>query len=66
LPTPGLKDKQWYRQNLLHRKGGANVRFGSKADTCNAPTNVRFTANSDRKSGHWVADPSAVFFAQRA
>ena len=29
-----------------------NVRFGSKADMCNAPTHVRFTANSDRKSGH--------------
>src|SRR4030095_16434402 len=24
-----------------------NVRFGSKADMCNAPTHVRFTPNSD-------------------
>jgi hypothetical protein len=29
-----------------------NVRFGSEADMCNAPTHVRFTPNSDRKSGH--------------
>src|SRR5262245_50651524 len=30
----------------------ANVRFGSKADMCSAIANVRFTPNSDRKSGH--------------
>ena len=29
-----------------------NVRFGSKADICSASTHVRFTPNSDRKSGH--------------
>jgi hypothetical protein len=29
----------------------SDVRFGSKADMCNAPTHVRFTPNSDRKSG---------------
>jgi hypothetical protein len=28
-----------------------HVRFGSKADMCGAPTHVRFTPNSDRKSG---------------
>jgi hypothetical protein len=28
-----------------------HVRFGSKADICSAPTHVRFTLNSDRKSG---------------
>src|SRR5215470_12493192 len=28
-----------------------HVRFGSKADICSAPTHVRFTPNSDRKSG---------------
>src|SRR5215813_3140217 len=28
-----------------------DVRFGSKADICSAPTHVRFTPNSDRKSG---------------
>ena len=28
-----------------------DVRFGSEADMCNAPTHVRFTTNSDRKSG---------------
>ena len=26
---------------------GLHVRFGSKADRCNAPTHVRFTPNSD-------------------
>jgi hypothetical protein len=30
----------------------ANVRFGSKADMCSAPTHVRFTLNSDRESRH--------------
>jgi hypothetical protein len=30
----------------------ADVRFGLKADMCNAPTYVRFTPNSDRKSRH--------------
>jgi hypothetical protein len=29
----------------------ANVRFGSKADICVAKSDVRFTPNSDRKSG---------------
>jgi hypothetical protein len=33
----------------------ANVRFGSEADMCNAKGNVRFTPNSDRKSGHRLA-----------
>jgi hypothetical protein len=30
----------------------AYVRFGSKADMCNAKGHVRFTPNSDRESGH--------------
>jgi len=30
----------------------SNVRFGSKADMCVAKPHVRFTPNSDRKSGH--------------
>jgi len=29
-----------------------NVRFGSKADMCNAPAHVRFAPDSDRKSRH--------------
>jgi hypothetical protein len=29
-----------------------DVRFGSKADMCSAKRDVRFTPNSDRKSGH--------------
>jgi hypothetical protein len=33
---------------LAHR---AHVRFGSKADICVAKSDVRFTPNSDRKSG---------------
>jgi hypothetical protein len=28
-----------------------NVRFGSKADICSAKRHIRFTPNSDRKSG---------------
>jgi hypothetical protein len=28
-----------------------DVRFGSEADICGAPTHVRFTPNSDRESG---------------
>jgi len=40
-------------------KGADDVRFGSKAGMCNAPTHVRFTPNSDRKSGH----PQAVMSA---
>ena len=28
-----------------------NVRFGSEADMCGAPTDVRFTPDSDRESG---------------
>jgi hypothetical protein len=30
----------------------ADVRFGSLADICSATGHVRFTPNSDRKSGH--------------
>jgi hypothetical protein len=33
-----------------------DVRFGSKADMCNAKRHVRFTPNSDRKSGKWKPD----------
>jgi hypothetical protein len=29
-----------------------DVRFGSEADICAAQRHVRFTPNSDRKSGH--------------
>ena len=31
---------------------GGNVRFGSQADICTAIGHVRFTPNSDWKSGH--------------
>jgi hypothetical protein len=30
----------------------ANVGYGPKADICTATSDVRFTPNSDRKSGH--------------
>jgi len=33
-----------------------DVRFGSKADICGAKGHVRFTPNSDRKSGHAAND----------
>jgi len=32
-------------------EGAMDVRFGSKADICSAPTHVCFTPNSDRESG---------------
>jgi hypothetical protein len=35
--------KPWLRR--------CHVRFGSKADICGAPTDVRFTPDSDRESG---------------
>src|SRR5262245_48142891 len=47
-----------YSLNILERvassltQEGADVRFGSLADICGAPTNVRFTPNSDRESRH--------------
>jgi hypothetical protein len=40
------------RQRIGLRKSGLDVRFGSKADMCNAQAHVRFTPNSDRESGH--------------
>jgi hypothetical protein len=33
-----------------YRLSRIDVRFGSKADMCNAPTHVRFTPDSDRES----------------
>ena len=41
-------------------KGRFDVRFGSKADMCSAKGHVRFTPNSDRKSGHPQNAMSAV------
>ena len=38
----------------------ADVRFGSQADICGAPTHVRFAPNSDRKSGHAAKAMSAL------
>src|SRR5262245_14113469 len=39
---------------------GNNIRFGSKADICAATRHVRFTPNSDRKSGHAAKVMSAL------
>ena len=36
----------------LRKSNPTYVRFGSKADMCGAERRVRFTPNSDRKSGH--------------
>src|SRR5262245_46825152 len=41
-------------------EGPAHVRFGSKADICGAQRHVRFTPNSDRKSGHDHCGMSAL------
>ena len=37
-----------------------NVRFGSKADMCNATGHVRFTPNSDHESRHAAMVMSAL------
>jgi hypothetical protein len=37
-----------------------HVRFGSQADICSATRHVRFTPNSDRKSGHAATVMSAL------
>jgi hypothetical protein len=39
------------RQILFAESLQINVRFGSKADICNAKGHVRFTPDSDRESG---------------
>ena len=38
-------------QPICDMQAQRDVRFGSKADTCNAKRYVRFTPNSDRESG---------------
>jgi hypothetical protein len=35
-----------------YRPNASNVRFGSEADMCVSTSDVRFTPNSDRESGH--------------
>jgi hypothetical protein len=37
----------WTRFSLYELNGCPDVRFGSQADICGAPTHVRFTPNSD-------------------
>jgi hypothetical protein len=41
---------------IRHNEELIGVRFGSKADMCSAQAHVRFTPNSDRKSGHPMVD----------
>src|SRR5262245_56151470 len=51
-PAPVLKSLTPLQGN--RKRAGAlrqHVRFGSKADMCNAKGHVRFTPNSDRESG---------------
>jgi len=40
-----------------------DVRFGSKADMCNARRHVRFTLNSDRESG--LGNPSCLLYLRK-
>jgi hypothetical protein len=40
-----------FRQTFALAPMWQDVRFGSKADICGATSHVRFTPNSDRKSG---------------
>ncbi|MGB2649690.1 MAG: hypothetical protein WBC86_19135, partial [Pseudolabrys sp.] len=42
-----------------------DVRFGSKADICSAPSHVRFTPNSDRESKHQRTSSEAVLLVFR-
>src|SRR5262245_17198309 len=48
---------------LSSQSGLRHVRFGSKADICSAQTNVRFTPNSDHKSGHPLVGRMVLWFA---
>ena len=43
------------------RKGRRDVRFGSLADMCGAKGHVRFTPNSNRKSGHARSNGDVCF-----
>ena len=50
--------------SALDSLGNSNVRFGSKADICSAKRHVRFTPNSDCKSGHLQCDANSTKGAQ--
>src|SRR5262249_16006289 len=48
----GLGRSSYQPASILWKGSGtSDVRFGSEADTCAAQMHVRFTPNSDRKSG---------------
>jgi hypothetical protein len=44
----------------LEHNSKTDVRFGSKVDICAATSHVRFTPNSDQKSGHPLKVMSAL------
>jgi hypothetical protein len=65
LSTAMLDLHYWVNNSCLGiniRRCGVvfDVRFGSKADMCNAKAHVRSTPNSDRESGHRQTVMSAL------
>jgi hypothetical protein len=50
-PYGGFTTMLNFRQTFALAPMWQDVRFGSKADMCGAPTHVRFTPESDRESG---------------
>src|SRR5262249_37804726 len=59
---PDVRRSHRINPRYCSERGGGppNVRFGSKADMCIARAHVRFTPNSDRKSGHRQTVRSAL------
>ena len=51
IASPEACDKAIVAVQTRPGKGQTDVRFGSKADMCDAQAHVRFTPNSDRESG---------------
>ena len=60
IAAPEALDTVIVSAQTLATSEGADVRFGSKADICGAPTHVRFTPDSDRESGYPQQDMSAL------
>jgi len=58
-PSRSARKREVRRKSSRDYKGTAarhahGVRFGSKADMYAAIRHVRFTPNTDHKSGHWL------------
>jgi hypothetical protein len=51
VPLTGTRTLRDLNKQVRRRNQSFHVRFGSKADICAATSHVRFTPNSDRKSG---------------